>query len=77
MINEKMINSVKNTLDFVQELRSKSLEELQSIIKENNIECNSRDRRQMLEAIFTYFIKGEDMAYYKRYLEYSKVKKLV
>ncbi len=75
MINEKMINSVKNTLDFVQELRSKSLEELQSIIKENNIECNSRDRRQMLEAIFTYFIKGEDMAYYKRYLEYSKVKK--
>ncbi len=74
MIDEKMINSVKKTLSFLEELNQKNDSELKEIIKQNNLSGTHFERQEMLELIFKHFITGEDLKYYQRYLDYAKAR---
>lgn len=75
MVNEEMINSVKNTLNFLEDLSNKSDDELREIIKKNNLEGKHYERKEMIETIFRYFITGRDLAYYRKYLDYTRMRK--
>lgn len=75
MINEEMINSVKNTLNFLEDLSSKSDDELREIIKKNNLEGKHYERKEMIETIFKHFITGRDLAFYRKYLDYTRMRK--
>lgn len=76
MIDEKVVNSLKNTLSFLDTLKSKKDEELREIIKNNNLGNENSQRKEMLETIFKHYVVGEDLLYYKKYLDFVRIKRV-
>ena len=74
MIDEKMINSVKRTLSFLDGLNNKTTDELKAIINSQGLSCNSFTKQEMVQVIFEKYITGEDLTYYHRYLDYARRK---